>query len=264
MMKSKMIELYSNDSQIMKDAIDRIVVEIYNRKHKTEDAHTLLLTGCGPRCGTTSTCIGLGIAFANAKWKTLIIDCDIRKAYKYKKLNQGTDVGLADYLIEEKSANIENVEDVVYSTNIENLSYISCGQYSESPARLFCSNNMPKVMEYAKKNFDYIILDFPSITVVPDAQILFGETDGIILLSALGVATKKQVKEAKQKIKAFEDKYYGMIVNKIDIDLYKKYIKKYDYYFIDENGDQKLEKKAKKDYDKKRKIAERGIYDDER
>ena len=61
------IDLYSNTSQVMNDAIDRIVVEIHNKRKNDEGAQKILLTGCGPQCGTTSVSIGLGIAFASAK-----------------------------------------------------------------------------------------------------------------------------------------------------------------------------------------------------
>ena len=205
------IELYVNNSQVMNDAIDRVVVEIHNKKRTGENAHKILLTGCGPQCGSTSTCIGLGISFAEAKWKTLIVDCDLRKLRDYKKLNEQTGNGLSDFLLSDDSGEDSNFEEIIYSTNFDNLSYIPCGKHTTNPARLFCSDMMKKLLEYADKNYDYVIFDFPSISVAPDAQILFGDVDGIILVSALDGVTKKQIRSAKHKVRPFADKYYGMI-----------------------------------------------------
>ncbi len=251
------IELYVNNSQVMNDAIDRIVVEIHNKKKETGGAKKILLTGCGPQCGSTSTCIGLGIAFSAAKWKTLIIDCDIRKQRDYKKLNDNTDNGLSDFLLGENDDN-DNYEEIIYKTNFENLSYIPCGKFAASPARLFCSGMMKELLKYADEQYDYVIFDFPSISVAPDAQILFGDVDGIILVSALEGVTKRQIKNAKQKIQPFADKYYGMIINKIDMKMYKKYIKKYDYYFVNRDGNQKLGQKATKKYKKNKGVKKEG------
>lgn len=239
------IKLYVNDSQVMNDAIDRIVVEIHNKKKEHDGAKKILLTGCGPQCGSTSTCIGLGIAFSAAKWRTLIIDCDLRKQRDYKKLNDKTENGLSDYLVGDNSDNT-NFEEIIYTTNFDNLFYIPCGKQAASPARLFCSGMMKELLKYAEENYDYVIFDFPSVSVAPDAQILFGDVDGIILVSALEGATKRQIKSAKQKVQPFADKYYGMIINKINIKLYKKYIKKFDYYFLDKSGKQRLNGKAAK------------------
>lgn len=255
------IELYANNSQVMNDAIDRIVVEIHNKKKVDDGAKKILFTGCGPQCGSTSTCIGLGIAFSAAKWRTLIIDCDLRKQRVYKKLNENTDCGLSDFLLGDK-ADTEDFEEIIYNTNFENLSYIPCGNFAASPARLFCSGMMKKLLEYAERNFDYVIFDFPSVSVAPDAQILFGDVDGIVLVSALEGVTKRQIKKAKQKVKPFADKYYGMIINKIDLKLYKKYIKKYDYYFVNKEGKQKLGYKATRKYKRSQKVKKEAVNND--
>lgn len=248
------IDLYSNTSQVMNDAIDRIVVEIHNKRKNDEGAQKILLTGCGPQCGTTSVSIGLGIAFASAKWKTLIIDCDLRKMTSYKKLNDQTDKGLSDFLLGESDTDKNDFEEIIYSTNFENLSYIPCGKYAASPARLFCSGMMKELLQYVNENYDYVVFDFPSVSVAPDAQILFGEVDGIILISALESVTKRQIRDAKRKVSPFSEKYYGMIINKIDMSLYKKYVKRFDYYFLDKNGNQKLGGSAARN-DKKRRAA---------
>lgn len=255
------IELYVNNSQVMNDAIDRIVVEIHNKKKEHEGAKKILLTGCGPQCGSTSTCIGLGIAFSAAKWKTLIIDCDLRKQRDYKKLNENTDNGLSDFLLSDNGDNCD-YEEIIYNTNFENLSYIPCGKYAASPARLFCSGMMKKLLQYAEEKFDYVIFDFPSISVAPDAQILFGDVDGIILVSALEGVTKRQIRHAKQKVQPFADKYYGMIINKIDLKLYKKYVKKYDYYFVNRDGNQKLGSKATRKYKKNKGVKKEAVKND--
>lgn len=255
------IELYVNNSQVMNDAIDRIVVEIHNKKKDHDGAKKILLTGCGPQCGSTSTCIGLGIAFSAAKWKTLIIDCDLRKQRDYKKLNDNTDNGLSDFLLGDNGDECD-FEEIIYNTNFENLSYIPCGKFAASPARLFCSGMMKKLLEYAGEKFDYVIFDFPSISVAPDAQILFGDVDGIILVSALEGVTKRQIRNAKQKVQPFADKYYGMIINKIDLKLYKKYVKKYDYYFVNRDGNQKLGSKATRKYRKNKGVKKEAEKND--
>lgn len=239
-MNKKIVDLYGNTSQVMNDAIDKIVIEIYNKRNCNEGAQKILLTGCGPQCGSTSTSIGLGISFAAAKWKTLIVDCDFRKSVELKKLNENTDMGLSDHLLDETLDKKVNIENIIYATNFESLSYVPSGNNAASPARLFGSGKMDQFLKYVDENYDYVIFDFPSISVAPDAQILFGKVDGIVLIAALEEVTKKQVKDAKHKVMPFKNKYYGMIINKIDKSLYRKYVKRYDYYFMDKNGKQNL------------------------
>lgn len=255
--EKRQIKLYSNTSQVMIDAIDRIVVEIHNKKRTPGEAHKILLTGCGPQCGNTSICIGLGISFASSKWRTLIVDCDLRKQQDFKKLNENTEKGLSDFLISEQSEDAFDFNEIIYPTNVDNLSYIPCGEYAANPARLFCSNVMQKLLMYVNENFDYVVFDFPSIDVAPDAQILFGEVDGIVLVSALESVTKKQIREAKRKVVPYAEKYYGMIINKIEMNLYRKYVQRFDYYFLDKKGNQKFAGRSAKKYKKHRKSAKK-------
>lgn len=261
---TKVVNLYENKNQLITDAIDKIVVEIFNKRNKAEGAQSIVLTGCSPLVGTTSTCISLGIAIATTQRKTLLVDCDVRKAIKYKKLNEQTTKGLANYLLQDSGKEKLELEDVIYNTNIENLSYIPCGDCAESSTRILCSTRMEKLLEKINQEFDCVLFDFPSLAIVPDAQILFQAADGIVLLSALGETRKQQIKEAKLKVAPFADKYYGMIVNKVQLDMYKQNVRDYDYYFVDCSGEQKLKGNAAYKRYKKNALQEGGEGNEEK
>lgn len=235
-MSNRVLNLYVNQDQLVNAAIDEVVVELFNKWENSEGGQAVVLTGCSPLSGVTSTSISLGIAIAASKRRTLVIDCDVRKAIKYKKLNEEASSGLADYLLKDDV----QLADVIHETNIDNMYYMPCGEYSEYPTRILCSPKMEQVIEQVKRSFDCIIFDVPSITIVPDAQVLFPNVDGIVLVTALGETRKKQIKEAKMKVAPFDSKYYGMIINKIPLDVYRQNVKDYDYYLVDGKGEQNL------------------------
>ncbi|MBE5947843.1 MAG: CpsD/CapB family tyrosine-protein kinase [Lachnospiraceae bacterium] len=259
----KVIKLYESKNQLTTDAVDKIVVEIFNKRKEESLAQTIVLTGCSPLVGTTSTCIGLGIAIATTQRRTLLIDCDVRKSIKYKKLNDKTSVGIANYLVQDVDDENLQIDDIIYATNISNLSYIPCGNCNESSTRILCSTRMERLLEAVRDKFDCVIFDFPSLAVVPDAQILFNEVDGIVLLAALGETRKKQIKEAKMKVAPYLDKYYGMIINKVRLDVYKKNVRDYNYYFVDKEGEQKFKGNAAYKKYKKNVAQTGGVQEDE-
>ncbi|WP_455714730.1 CpsD/CapB family tyrosine-protein kinase [Anaerosporobacter sp.] len=229
------IEFYCNNSQIMNDAIDRIVVEIYSYKKHFGDK-SILLSGCGSKSGTTTTAINLAIALSAAGWKTLLVDCDLRKGSKFKKLNENIGVGLTDYLAEKAE-----VDKVICETNYEYLNYVPSGTASNSPIRLLCSTRLEEFVSYVKAKYDYIIFDFPSLNIVADANIMFPYVDGIALVASLNQTTKRQLCDARRKVSKFGDKCYGLIVNQVDLPQYKKYIKDYDYF-----GEENMSKRYKR------------------
>ncbi len=237
--EKKKVELYENKSQTVRAAIDKIAVDLINKSNN--QSQVLLFTGCSPVAGTTSTCIGIGIAVAAGKRRTILVDCDVRKSAKYKKLNDNVNSGLADFLSDPAPITNESIAGLTYSSNIDNLYYIPCGVCDVNPTRVLCSLKMKQLIDTLRTMYDYVILDCPSINIVPDAKVMFGSADGIITIAALGETRKSQIKNAKRMLKDYSDRYYGMIVNKIEGNMYKRNVKDYDYYFVNSKGEQNLQ-----------------------
>lgn len=223
---SSTISFYRSDDQLMNDAIDRVVVEIYRKKRETGDK-TFLLTGCSSGCGTTTNAINLAIALAIAGWKTVLVDCDLRKGSRFKRLSTETKEGLSDYLSDGRDA---EAKDILYPTSYNKLDYIPCGKVAESPIRLLCTEKMEKLLDDLEGKYDYIILDLPSINAVSDANILIPRVDDVVLVLGMNTTTKKQLKLAKDKMAEYEGKYMGLLVNKVEMNEYRKAIKDYDYF----------------------------------
>ncbi|MCR5755929.1 MAG: CpsD/CapB family tyrosine-protein kinase [Acetatifactor sp.] len=223
----EIISFYRSDNQMMNDAIDRVVVEIYKKKRQSGD-RTFLMTGCSSGCGTTTNAINLSIALSVAGWKTVLLDCDLRKGAKYKRLSENIRIGLGDYL---STAERElQLDDIIYPTNYPTLDYIPCGHSSGSPITLFCTVKMEQLIDELEKEYDYILLDFPSINAVSDADILIPRVDDTILVLGFGMTSKKQLTEAKRKVEEFPDKYIGLLINRVEFAQYRNAIRDYDYF----------------------------------
>lgn len=224
------INIYQSDNQIVRDAIDSVIVQVYRRKREKKHI-SFLITGCSAGCGTTYTAIHMAVALADAGWKTVLVDCDIRKGMSYKRLNQGIEYGLSDYLV-------DAAENPVYATNHDKLDYIPCGKVQESPVRLLCTKKMEKLAVDLSEKYDFVIYDFPSLDIVPDAGIMMPVVDDVILVAAVDETTRSQLDNAKNKVKSYGDKYMGVILNKLDIADYRHYRRDYDY-FIESNMSKK-------------------------
>lgn len=240
---ARTIELYRNEDLLLNDAIDRLVVDTHTYRQQL-GYKSFLFSGCGTESGTTTITIDLAIALSMAGWKTILVDCDFRKGGRYKKIAENTDIGLSDYL-----ANTVEREDVIYPTTYELLDLIPSGKNVSSPVRLLCSQRMEEIIQQLKKTYDYVLFDFPSVNVVPDANTTFAFVDGIVLVAALNQTTKRQVSDARRKVMQYAEKYCGIVVNRVEISQYKHYIKDYDY-FRQKNMEKKqalhLRRKAKK------------------
>lgn len=236
----KTINLYRCKDEIANDAYDRAVVNIYLQKKK-HGYKSFLLCGTDTGVGTTSTAVELAISLSIAGWKTILVDGDIRKGSKYKRLNDEANMGLSDYICSEA-----DWSECVYETNWDDLDYIPCGTVmGESAVRMLCSVNMEKMMSILQEKYDFIIMDVPSLNSSVDAQILTVKMDATILVTSLNSSKRKSLEEARNQLVQAGGNLIGVIENKVAMDEYKKYIKDYDYF-----KNKKYAKKTEKREDK--------------
>lgn len=144
--------------------------------------------------GKTQTTTNLAVGLANQGFKVCIIDADSQgnttsyfapdiKSLDLKKLNKELSIvqssnylstlehllGKSMYEYDLSSillAEVENVKDAVYSTNVENLSIIpsTCTKLISTDQKIKLSNGMVhtrllRALEIIKSDFDYIIID---------------------------------------------------------------------------------------------------------
>ncbi len=220
----RLIDFYMNTNHYINDAIDRIIVEIHLKK-KNDGHKKFIMSGCEPGVGATTIAINLAISMANAGWKTILIDGDLRKITKFKRLNERLEIGLSDYLSGEGQ-----YPQTVYDTNLKNLFYIPSGNKTANPVSLWCSDKVYELMDQLGKDYDFIIMDMPSLTASVDANVMASKMDGVILVSEYARTDIRSIREAKDILGSSGGKITGIILNKINNNEYGNIVKNYDYY----------------------------------
>ena len=219
-----LVDFYRNTNQFINDAIDRIIVEIHLKKQK-EGYKTFMLSGCEPGVGTTTLAISLAVSMADAGWKTILIDGDLRKISKYKRLHEDTAIGLSEFLSGES-----NYQHTIFDTNHKNLFYIPSGGKAVNPISLLCSGKVDELLEQLEQDYDYIILDMPSITTSVDANVMANKMDGVILISEYAKTDSRSIREAKEILNKSGGNILGIILNKVKDSEYGHIMKNFDYY----------------------------------
>lgn len=215
-MKSS-VDLYKNNDVILNDAFDRFVVDIHLLK-RNEGYKTFALCGSESRVGTTTIAINFAMSTAASGWKTVLIDADISKGIKKKRLNDQVNYGVVEYLMEECP-----VEDIIYSTNNVLLDYIPCGAKEDDMVRILCSSKMDELFEELKTRYDFIIFDLPAMDASIDTTIFCAKSDCAILVTSLD-SSRRELEEAKKKMQRIGTKVLGVIVNQVDEKEYQHYL----------------------------------------
>ena len=233
------LEIYRNDNYVLNDAFDQAVMNLHILK-KQHGYKSFVICGCEAGDGATTVAINLAAALASSGWKTVLIDGDMRKKNRYKRLNGSSKFGLSDYLTGKVA-----LQKVIVETTTENLSYIPCGELIENPVRLLVSDKMNEVRDELCNMFDFVIYDMPAVTAAMDAKVIAVNVDATILVSAMGETSKNGLVEAANALAEVKANVVGTIINKTDMDQYVLYHEDYDY-FQNEKYVKKTGKKAKR------------------
>ena len=176
---------------------------------KKEGGVVLMMTSAYPEDGKTTVTTNLALMFALSYSKVILIDADIRKGRIAKYFNKRSTPGLSDYLSGQKT-----LDEVIYhSKKHEHLSYITCGTHSPKPYELLESDEMKKLIEDLRKEYDYIIIDTPPILLISDALAVAPFTDGVALVCRHQVSYVSDISRALNSLNFAHANVLGVIVN---------------------------------------------------
>lgn len=158
---------------------------------KVNEPKSILVTSSSAGEGKTTVSANLAISFANAGYKTIAVDSDMRIPALYKEFNVNNSFGLSNYLNGDMS-----YKDIIQSVSIENLSMIPSGPIPFNSAELLSSKRMADLLTELKKTYQVIIVDSAPINVVADTQIISPLVDGTIIVISAGNTRKGDLRRA--------------------------------------------------------------------
>ncbi|WP_323707041.1 polysaccharide biosynthesis tyrosine autokinase [Mammaliicoccus vitulinus] len=177
------------------------------------EVQTLLITSDKPSSGKSTVSANIAVTYAQAGFKTLLIDGDMRKPTQHYIFNKNNIKGLSNVII-----NKSTFEDAVHSTEVINLDVLTSGPIPPNPSELIGSSNMMGLFKELKQRYDFILIDTPPVNTVTDAQ-LFGElTKNAVYIIDVESNNKESVKKGKDLLEKSGTKILGAVLNKALLD----------------------------------------------
>ena len=200
-----------------------------NVVHAHGAAGPLMLTVTSPGMGDGKSFVSsnLALAFADAGYRTLLIDGDIRRGALHRVLNASRKPGLTDFLEGEVSADA-----VVQSTMYPCLSFIGSGARRRGGPELLSSATMARFINGLRSSYDVILIDSSPLAAGIDPYALGTLTGNLMLVVRAGV-TNRQLAGAKLDVlDRLPIRILGSVVNDIrpgaDYNYYSYYLAGYE------------------------------------
>lgn len=165
------------------------------------------LTSPRPQDGKSFSAINLAYSLAEAGYKVILVDGDMRRSSIAFTLNKPLSPGLSNYLV-------DDAKDVIHKNVMhENLSLITAGDPPPNPAELIGSAHMKMVLDALSQRFDYVIVDLPPVNLVSDPLVISKYLDGMIMVLRHAQSKRREVKEAVRQLQFVKAHVIGFVYN---------------------------------------------------
>ncbi len=193
-------------------------------RFKSEPLKVLMITSSQPQDGKSFISFNLAASIASVGYKSIILDCDLRRPTLHEKFKMDNSMGLSTYMIHQST-----IDDIIMKTDIPNLSFIPSGPILPGSAELIESGSLDKLMDYLKDKYEYIIIDTTPAGLVADASLMM-KYSSLNLLVCRNNHTRKDVfKDVLNTLSINKIKNFDVIFN--DLSIKKSRYGRYNHYY---------------------------------
>ena len=182
--------------------------------------------------GKTTIAVNLALDLGKMDYKVLLIDADLRKPAVSKFLQKPIPKGetVIDFLMGHC-----RLSDAYHYDEILKVTIMGCGKGTPRANELITSEKMKYLLDTARKDFDYVVMDTPPLGFVADAEDIMKISDAAILVVRRDIATAITINDSIDLILDTEVPVLGCVYNDAETTpltggaLYGKYSYGYGY-----------------------------------
>ncbi|MEU4569259.1 polysaccharide biosynthesis tyrosine autokinase [Micromonospora sp. NPDC023956] len=188
-----------------------------------EPARIIAVTSALQGEGKTTLSCNLAITLAEAGWRVLLVDADLRRPRVADYLGLECGVGLTDVLL----GDVE-VGDVVQPWGDRSMLVLPSGSNPPNPSELLGSKAMADLLLALRESADIVIIDTAPILAVTDGVVVAVQADGALMISQQGRTSRNQVARAAKALHSVSVRTLGCVLNmarvaKVDAYQYEAY-----------------------------------------
>jgi capsular exopolysaccharide synthesis family protein len=177
------------------------------------ELRVLLIASAAPAEGKSTVAAGLATALAQQVPKgkrVLLIDADLRRPTVHSTFSLDNQFGLSSVL-----ENAMELEDAVHQVeNLPTMAVLPRGPATTQSSELL-SLNMGRIIERARAQFEYIVIDSAPLLASSDSIVLSTLVDGVVLVARAGDTSRDVVGDAFRQVKRVRANVLGLVLNQV-------------------------------------------------
>ena len=191
------------------------------------DKHPQVIQVCSSMQGEgkSVTVLNLAATYAEDGKKVIVVDLDFRRPKLHRSFRVENKNGITDVL----AGHITLKEAFKQSEN--GFDCLNRGEKVPYPTAVLGSDNMAKLFEELRKEYEYIIVDCPPILAVSDAAIVSKLCDGCLFVISQSKTEKNAARESVKILRDNNVNILGVVFCGITSKGSSYYNSKYKYYY---------------------------------
>jgi capsular exopolysaccharide synthesis family protein len=169
---------------------------------------SVVVTSALPEEGKSMIACNLAVSLAEAGWRVILLDADLRGSRLASHLELDETPGLADALAHDRP-----VRTLLRPWGPDSLSVLPAGSATGRASELLASRKMPSVLRELEREADIVIVDTPSLLSATDAAVLARACTGAILVARHGRTRREDVVESVERLGAVRATVLGTVLN---------------------------------------------------
>ena len=193
--------------------------------------NVVMVTSASAGEGKSTIVANLGLTLAAVGDRVLLIDCDARKPTLNKFFHVENKGGLAEFL----AGSEENAAAAIRPAGKPGIFILPAGKSPANPPNLFSMEKFQKLIQWAKGEYDWVLLDTPPVLAVTDASIIASQAELTILVGRFGFTHIPLMSQALHQFARIGRPVAGAVLNSFDYSRHyyynSYYHRHYKYYY---------------------------------
>lgn len=176
-----------------------------------DGGQVLMVTSLLENEGKSTVAVNLALSMAQKNRKVLLIDCDLRKPACHAVLDQKK----FSFGIKEVLQSRASLSDAVLRYKKTNMYMLLGRKGDRNVGDLLASERMDALLDWARENYDFVVLDLPPMSAASDAVGMTGLADACLLVIRQNVATVAAINKSAAALEGSRAKLLGCVLNNV-------------------------------------------------
>lgn len=171
----------------------------------------LMVTSLLENEGKSTVSTNLALSMEQKGKKVLLIDCDLRKPACHVVLGLQSFTSGVKEILQGKA----NLPDSIMRYQETNMYLLLAKRGAQNAGDLLASDRMSALLTWARKNFDFVVLDLPPMSVASDAESLADMADACLMVVRQNAAVAPALNKAIGSLEGHKAKMLGCVLNNV-------------------------------------------------